>query len=73
MLNAPSEYQSKDVALMFSVETLRLLVSQHVMNILYQNFDIYFYGETALDSSPYELQRKLLEQKMGGMCYRTSL
>jgi len=62
----------KDIALGPSIETLRLVVNKHVMNIPYQNFDIYFHNGKILNLSSEGLQQKLLDQRRGGGCYETS-
>lgn len=53
-----------------SLQNLNLLTNKHVTNIPYQNFAIYF--RTTPDISPISLEKKLLDNNEGGMCYETS-
>lgn len=53
-----------------SVETLYFIVNKHVMAIPYQNFSIFLKND--IDLSIESIEKKLLDQNQGGICYETS-
>lgn len=54
-----------------SVESLYFIVNKHVMAIPYQNFSLFF-REKPIDMSVFALEKRLIHQNQGGMCYETS-